>query len=425
MELELVTIGNELLLGFTLNTNAAELARALAEAGVRVARHTTVGDDPAAIEAAVRQGLQRSGFVITSGGLGPTRDDVTKRSVAEIFDARLELDRGYLKELERRFKGFGIGRMPESNRSQAEVPRGATVLRNPWGTAPGLWLEGPLGGVIMLPGVPRELRGLLEAEVVPRLQTRAGERSGRVTRSRVLRTTGRSESALADTLEGVADRIAPLTLAFLPSPEGVDLRLTAWQMGQQEAIAALAAGVDTILPSLGACYYGEGDIDLAALVIDLLARKGPRLAVAESCTGGMIGQRITAIPGASAVFVGGVVAYSNAVKASALGVPEALVEEHGAVSEAVARAMATGVAERLGAEASIAVTGVAGPEGGTPQKPVGSVWLAARLNGREKVRGRVFPGSRGDVRLRAAQAGLDLLRRLLVERNGPESGEQP
>jgi nicotinamide-nucleotide amidase len=422
MELEVVTIGNELLLGFTLDSNAADLSMALTEAGVRVARHTTVGDDSAAIDAAVRQGLKRSGFVITSGGLGPTRDDITKRAVAQIFDAPLELDRGYLKKLERRFEALGIGPMPLSNRSQAEFPRGATVLKNSWGTAPGLWLKGALGEVIMLPGVPHELRGIVQSEVVPRLKSRAGAQSQRVTQSRVVRTTGVSESALADTLEGAGDRIAPVTLAFLPSLEGVDLRLTAWQMDRHEAPKALATAVDAIRPLLGGCYYGQGDTDLAAVIIELLGRDSRRLAVAESCTGGMMGQRITAVPGSSAVFIGGIVAYSNDVKTSALRVPEGLLEEHGAVSEQVARAMAAGVADRLGAEASIAVTGVAGPAGGSPEKPVGTVWLAARVGGKDRAFGRVFPGSRGDVRMRAAQAGLNLLRRLLTGPNDSGSG---
>ena len=415
MELEVVTIGNELLLGFTLDTNAAELSAALNAVGARVIRTTTVSDEGAAIRAAVLDGLDRTGFVVTTGGLGPTRDDITKKVIADIFDAPLELDTAYIEELRERFERLGRGPMAETNRTQAEVPRGATALKNPWGTAPGLWLEGPPGVVVMLPGVPREMRGLLETELVPRLanRLRAGAGGETVTRSRVLRTTGIPESSLAEGLAAVDEQIAPLTLAYLPTLEGVDLRLTAWQVPDSQAESLLERAVSLVRPLLGAQYYGDGEVDLAAVLLEDLSRAGRRLAVAESCTGGLVGQRITAIPGSSAVFVGGVVAYSDRVKERLLGVPAAVIDEHGAVSAPVARLMAKGVTKLLGATAAVAVTGIAGPEGGTPEKPVGTVVVAAMVDESERVVKLTLPGERDAVRRRSAQAALDILRHLM------------
>lgn len=416
MELELLTIGTELLLGFTLDTNAAELATALSAAGVRVTRGTTVSDDEASIRTAVLGGLERTGFVITTGGLGPTRDDITKQVVADLFHAPLELDNAYLEELRQRFERFGRGPMSEKNRSQAEIPRGATKLVNRWGTAPGLWLEGEPGIVVMLPGVPREMRGLLADEVLPRIRKRVADQTGKqalVTRSRVLRTTGISESSLADVLDGVEEAIAPLTLAFLPTVAGVDLRLTAWEMDGGASETRLGRAVDLLLPRLGSRYYASDDGDLAAVLLEALGGAGHRLAVAESCTGGLVGGRLTAVPGSSAVFIGGVVAYDDRVKEDILGVPKAILEAHGAVSEAVATAMADGVAMRFGTAAAVAVTGIAGPGGGTEEKPVGTVCIAGRVGDAQRVVRRVIPGDREGIRQRSAQAALDLLRGLV------------
>lgn len=416
MDLELITIGTELLLGFTLDSNAATLGRALAAIGVRVVRRTTVGDDGPAIAAAVAEALERTKFVITTGGLGPTRDDATKRAVAALFEAPLILDEPYLEQLRQRFERLGRGPMPESNRTQAEVPRGAIVLPNRFGTAPGLWLEGRLGTVVLLPGPPKEMTGLLEQEVVPRLLRRMAASAGpaRATLSRTLRTTGIAESALADRLGEVEAHLSPATLAYLPSVEGVDLRLTVWGREPEEARRLLERAAGLLRPALGAHYYGEDECDLAAVVLEECERRGLSLAIAESCTGGLLGQRITAIPGASRIFAGGVIAYANQVKTTALGVPASLIAEHGAVSGPVVEAMAAGAAQRFGTQAALAVTGIAGPTGGTPEKPVGTVWLAVHLEGRTEAVLRQFPGDRDEVRRRSAQAALDLLRRRLA-----------
>lgn len=412
MDLELLTIGTELLLGFTIDTNGAEIARALAAIGVRVARRTTVGDTPDAIREAVRDALSRTGAVLTTGGLGPTRDDMSKSVVAELYGMPLEFDQLIWQELVARFAR--LGRPPAaSNRSQAEVPRGATVLANRWGTAPGLWFEGPPGLVIMLPGVPAEMRKLVEHEVVPRLGARS---RGGVIRSRVVRTTGIPESTLAERLGEIEHEVAPLTLAYLPGFDGVDLRLSAWGLAPEDADARLAAGAGLLRERAGAFAYGEGEDDLAAIVLERARAQRVRLGAAESCTGGLVGGRLTAIPGSSDVFVGGVVCYSNELKTWLLGVDPGLIAADGAVSESVACAMALGAIRGLKVDLAVAVTGIAGPGGGSEAKPVGTVWLAVADGEAVEARRIQIPGDRHNVRVRAAQGALALLDRRLRDR---------
>ena len=412
MKLEVVTIGTELLLGQILDTNAAELGRGLAAAGVEVVRHSSVADRPDAIRATVAEALERTGFVITTGGLGPTRDDITKREVAALFAKALEMDAAVLQSLEERFRRLGRP-MPAVNRTQAEVPAGATVLPNPRGTAPGLWVEDRGRVVVMLPGVPSEMRGLLAEEVLPRLAART---AGTVVRSRSVRTTGIAESALAERVGAIEEELAPLTLAYLPSTDGVELRVTAWSLREDDAERRLAAAVAQLRERAGEHGYGEDRTDLAAVVLDQLRARGSRLVVAESCTGGLLSARITAIPGASTVFIAGVVAYDNMVKSGTLDVPPELLDQYGAVSEQVVSAMAEGVQRQFAVDAALAITGIAGPSGGTAEKPVGTVWLAARYGAERRVLKRVFPGDRNEIRARSAQAALDLLRRLLADK---------
>ena len=414
MKLEVLTIGTELLLGHTVDTNAAELGRALAAAGAEIVRRTTVPDRPDAIGTSVAEALERTGFVITTGGLGPTRDDMTKTVVAGLLGKRLVLDTPLLASVEARFKRLGRP-MPAINRTQAEIPEGATILPNPRGTAPGLWVEDGRGRVVvLLPGVPREMRGLLVEEVLPRLAERQGGTRA-VVLSRTVRTTGVPESALAERIGPIESEIAPLTLAYLPSLEGVDLRVTAWRLEPREAETRLAAVVERLTAAVGAHGYGTDDADLAARVLEALRSGRHRLGVAESCTGGMLAERITNIPGASDTFIGGVVAYADVIKTAALKVPLETLEAHGAVSEETVCAMAEGAQRLFSADCTIAVTGIAGPGGGTPEKPVGTVWLAARVHTTTRAVKRVLPGDRYEIRARAAQAGLDLLRRLLGE----------
>ena len=415
MAIELLTIGTELLLGNTVDTNSAEIGRALAAAGVPVLRRTSVADDPAAIREAAQAALQRTGAVLATGGLGPTADDVTKKVIADLFGMPLTFRQEVWEALVARFAR--AGRVPpEKNREQAEVPEGGVILPNRWGTAPGLWLEGPQGLAILLPGVPAEMRGLLHHEVLPRLTPRAG---GRVVRSRTVRTTGVPESALAERLDRVEAEVAPLSLAYLPGIEGVDLRLTAWNLAPEEADRLLAESAALLTGRAREWCYGEGDDDLAAVLLAEARRASLRLATAESCTGGGIGARLTGIPGSSDVFLGGVIAYHNEAKRSLLGVPGDLFATHGAVSEPVAAAMAAGAARRFGAELTISVTGIAGPDGGTPDKPVGLVYLGFSVRGKVTVHRHQFPGTREDVRGRAVQMALFRLLQLLRAGSSP------
>ena len=407
--LELLTIGTELLLGFTLDSNGAEIARALGEQGVQVVRRTSVADRADDIADAVAGALARTGAVLTTGGLGPTRDDISKRAVARLFGVPLEFDERVWEAVVARFAK--LGRAPgESNRAQAEIPRGATVLPNRWGTAPGIWLEGPPGLVVMLPGVPYEMRNLLRHEVIPRLAARA---HGTVVRSLVVRTTGLPESTLAERLGDVETATSPLTLAYLPGEEGVDLRLTAWGLPASDADARLRAAADLLRARAGDHAYGEGDADLAAIVLEAARAQRLHIALAESCTGGLLAKRLTDTPGSSDVVVGGVVAYDNRVKTALLDVPAHLIERHGAVSDEVVRAMALGAIKRFDVDLSAAVTGIAGPSGGTAEKPVGTVWLAVASGDQVDSTRVLLPGPRDNIRSRSAQAALFLLLRRL------------
>jgi nicotinamide-nucleotide amidase len=419
MNVEVVTIGDELLLGFTVDTNAAHLARELAAAGIGVARRTTIGDEPAQIAAAVKDALDRTGAVITTGGLGPTSDDLTKPSIAALFGRAMKFDDAIWEELKARWKSYRWpGGIPESNKQQAYVPEGAVILKNRHGSAPGIWLEDERSPsprwVAMLPGVPREMRGMLADELLPRLLARAGG-TPNVIASRTLRTTGIGESALADLLGPLAKGPPGLPLAYLPSVEGTDLRLTSRDASAADAARVLDAGAATLLAVLGTYVYGEEKADLAAVVLDLLRGRGMKIAVAESCTGGMLGARLTAIPGSSDVMLGGVIAYANEVKESHLGVSADTLRVHGAVSEETARKMATGVCERFGAPVGVAITGIAGPAGGTPERPVGTVCIAVAAAGAVRSTGVQMIGDRDEVRRRSAQTALNLVRRALSE----------
>ena len=416
MNVEVVTIGDELLLGFTVDTNAAHLARELAAAGVGIARRTTCGDDPAKIAAAVREALDRTGAVITTGGLGPTSDDLTKPSIAAIFGRAMKFDDAIWDALKIRWASYKWpGGIPESNKQQAMIPEGAVILTNRHGSAPGIWLEDEKGRwVAMLPGVPREMRGMLADELLPRVVSRmTGERT--VVASLTLRTIGIGESALADLLGPLAKGPPGLPLAYLPSVEGTDLRLTTRGSSSEVAAEKLAAGASTLRAVLGPLVYGEGKTDLASVVLDLLRDRKLKIAVAESCTGGMLGARLTAIAGSSDVVLGGVIAYANEVKESKLGVSPETLRAHGAVSEATAREMAAGICANYGAHVGVAITGIAGPGGGTPEKPLGTVCIAVAAAGAVRSVKVQMIGDRDEIRRRSAQAALNLVRRSLTE----------
>lgn len=414
----IVAVGNELLYGETVDTNAAWLGRALAALGIPVVRKQTVGDVIAEIQLAVRAAMEGADLVIVCGGLGPTLDDLTKEAVAELLGLELRLDEELLSRLRERFRARGYGALPSTNRSQAEVPEGATVLRNDHGTAPGLWLDAGASTVVLLPGVPREMRGIYEGDLVAELKARFAGRLLPV-HHRLIHTTGVTESRLAELVElALPEDMGPVTLAFLPDLRGVDLRLTAKGVSEEEATAWLARIEQTLDPVLGPWRFESASGDVAEALNEVLARAGKRIAVAESCTGGLVAKRITDPPGASRVFAGGLVAYANEVKTAELGVSEEDLLREGAVSETVARAMALGVAERFGVEAGIGITGVAGPGGGTPGKPVGTVWVAVALDGDVRTKRLNLVGDRPAIRERAAQEALARLLRLVRERVG-------
>jgi len=414
VQIELLTVGDELLLGFTIDTNAAYLARALAAIGVEIVHRTTVGDDADRIAHAVEAALERTGAVITTGGLGPTSDDRTRPAIAKLFGRELVRDDAIVAQIQDRFWRLSAAKMPETNIVQAMVPVGARVLENRHGTAPALFLEDESGRwVIMLPGVPREMRGLTNDTIVPLLRERIGAAPTAVV-SRTVRTTGIGESALAERLGELARGVDGLPLAFLPGWAGADLRLTSTELPIDAASRALDAAAQKLRDAAGAFVYGEGDDDLAELVLTLCRERGLTIATAESCTGGLLGARITAIPGSSAVYRGGVVAYDNAIKTKLLAVRDASLREHGAVSEQVAREMAEGCARALATDIGIGITGIAGPGGGTADKPVGTVWIAVAGLGETRSLGRVYVGDREEIRLRATQAALDQIRRGLA-----------
>lgn len=413
--LELITIGDELLLGHTIDTNAAWLSRELGEHGIRVTRRATVGDDADSIREAVAEALDRTGGVVCTGGLGPTRDDLTRPAVAELFDRALTVNEDLLEGVRARFAAIGRVMSP-SNRTQAEVPDGALVLPNADGTAPGLLLtRGDGAFAALLPGVPREMRGIFADGLLPWLLQRWPDRPSAI-RHRVIRTTGIAESELADRLEPHLAGNEDLEVAFLPAAMGVDLRLTSWGiLTDDECAAAFDRLEDAIRGAVGGWIYGVDHEDLVDAVAARLRGRGWTLAVAESCTGGLVAKRLTDRPGSSEYMLGGVIAYADAAKTTLLGVSTELIAAHGAVSEPVASAMGLGACERLGADCGIAVTGIAGPGGGTAEKPVGTVCIAARTPERQRVLKIRFAGDREGVRERSAQAALSLLWELIGE----------
>ena len=412
---EVVAIGTELLLGETQDGNGAWLGRAFAAAGLPVRRRAVVGDDPDDIRSAVEEALERTGTVLCTGGLGPTRDDLTKPVIAELFGRRMAIDEAWLEAVRARFRERGVD-MPASNRSQAEVPEGAIVFPNARGTAPGLALEDPARGVVvLLPGVPYEMRGLVEAHALPFLVERCGDRPHPIL-SRVLRTTGISESGLAERIDDLLDAIAPLSAAFLPAEHGVDVRLTSWgTLDAGAAAAALDGACDRIAERLGPAVYGRGDQDMASVVGAALRARGLTLAIAESCTGGLLAKRLTDAAGASDFLVAGFVPYADEAKRRFLGVRSETLANHGAVSEETVRELVEGARIAVGTDCALAVTGIAGPGGGSAEKPVGTVWIAAAAGDRVEARRLHLGGDRGEIRERSTQGALALLRRILME----------
>ena len=407
-DVEVVAVGNELLLGETVDTNSAHLGRRLAEVGARVVRVTQVGDDRARLGQVLREVRERARWVVVTGGLGPTRDDLTRDAVAEVTGRTLVLDPKELAAIEAKFRRFGFDPMPESNRAQAMVPDGARTIPNAHGTAPGLIVEEEAVTFFLLPGVPHEMKAMLEQAVIPAIVAAAGE-GAPVVRSRVIHTVGVGESALAERIDDLGADPGPIEVAFLPHLGHVDVRLTASGLPADEAGARLAELSARIAERAGRWVYGFDGDNLSGAIGKALQDRGWRVAVAESCTAGELGAAITSQPGSSAWFVGGVLAYANEIKERILGVPPEVLAEHGAVSEETCRAMASGARARLGADVACAITGVAGPGGGTEEKPVGLVWCGVESPEGARVRKLDMPGGRAEIRRRAVTATLALL----------------
>lgn len=410
---EVLTIGDELLRGEIVDSNKAFLAERLLRLDVETRWFASVRDDPADMRDAYLRAAERSDVVLVSGGLGPTRDDLTIGVLAETFGRKLVLDEASLEGMRAFFSQFGRS-MAKSNEKQAWFPEGAEVLPNPIGTAPGCLLETGRAVFFCMPGVPRELHRMMDEQVMPRIAARARPPGGAVVRATLLRTFGMGESTLDDELADIARDDPSVTLGFRTAFPDNYLRPVARGATAEEAEAKLRGVCDAIRRRLGPLVYGEGEeATLERVVVEALARAGRTLAVAESCTGGLLAERITSVPGASKVFQGGVVAYANAAKEALLGVPAETLAREGAVSEAVAVAMAEGARRRFGSDFAISTTGISGPEGGTPEKPVGTVWLGFASTEGAQAQEFLFPFDRLRHRLVSTQVGLDWVRRTL------------
>ena len=412
MNIELINTGSELLLGRVLNTHQQWICRRLADLGSVVGRQVAVPDTARDIQQAVREALSRAELVIVTGGLGPTSDDITRELIAELLGKKLVLDEKILSQI----KNYFAARkriMPANNDVQAMVPEGALVLENPNGTAPGLAMKVGTGTqwLIMLPGPPRELRPMFDAWVVPLLKNEFPLAGAFVCRT--LLTGGLGESAVQEKIKSPLDAlvVAGLEVGYCARPGEVDVRLTATGAAAEKIVRDAEAVVQSIL---GASIFGYDDEIIEGIVIRLLRGKNKTLALAESCTGGGIANRITNVPGASAVFLGGVVSYANEAKEKLLGVRAETLRQHGAVSEAVAREMAEGARNRFGADFAIAVTGIAGPDGGTVEKPVGTVIIALAMESETVVERRLNAYERATFKELTAHQALEMLRLRLV-----------
>lgn len=402
MIVEVLAVGTELLIGQIVNGNAATIGRRLAEEGHDAHYQGVVGDNIGRIAEAISVALGRADAVIITGGLGPTQDDLTREGICLATGRPMEFVQDAAVHLRDRFERLGRS-MPEANLRQAERPAGAEFLPNPKGTAPGLALRDDQGWVFALPGVPEEMEALLEKEVVPRLRT-GGEG---IVKSRLIRTWGSSESTVAELLDDLYGSANP-SIAFLASSGEIKIRITAKARTEADADGMIEPIERSVRERLGARVFGMDQDTIEVIVLRLLAERGWRLAAAESATGGMIAARITSVPGSSRVFRGAVVTYATDLKTTVLDVPAEVVERDGVVSEAMARAMAMGAAERLGAEVAVSVTGSAGPD--PQERPIGTMIIGVHTPGGTQARTMRFPGDRERVRTYTTTAALQLLR---------------
>lgn len=404
---EIIIIGDEILIGQVADTNSAWLAARLNDSGLQVNRITAVADRPSDISAELGKALERVDIVLTTGGLGPTKDDLTKKVLADFFGMELALHQPTLDFIGEMLARRGVA-FNTLNRSQALLPEGCIVLPNRNGTAPGMWFERNGKVVVSMPGVPFEMKALIDEEILPRLKKHF--RLNAIVHKTAV-THGLAESLLAETIAAWEEALpAELRLAYLPSPLGVRLRLSAYEVDRTLARQEIARQFELLEQIIPQYIVGYDDASIESVVGELLLRHGETVAVAESCTGGTLASRITLRPGASEYFRGGVVAYANEVKINLLGVKKQTLEQHGAVSRETAVEMAEGIRRVTGATYGIATTGVAGPSGGSPEKPVGTVWMAVATPAGVIARKHNFGALREPTIQRASAAALNLLR---------------
>lgn len=405
----IIAIGSEMLGPLRRDTNSLWLTVRLEEAGIEIVRKSVVGDDPEAIARELSCAAADAGWVITTGGLGPTADDVTVAAVARWANRSVRRDEAFVAAMKKRWERRGIP-MPAVNEKQADFIDGARVLANPRGTAPGFWLEKDSVNVVILPGVPSEMREIFEQSVEPAMRG-----SGAATvRRRVLRIAGMAESAVEELVAPLYRKWSADPVTILASPGEVELHLVARgdAIEAESRVAAMEADFAEVLAHR---VHGRDGSELAASVGRLLKEKGRTLALAESCTGGLASALLTDVPGSSAYFLGTVVPYADAAKEELLGVLPETIRRHGAVSEEAAREMARGARERFDSDLAASITGIAGPDGGSEEKPVGTVFFAlAERGGREAAKRRLYGGDRATVRRASAMFSLEMIRRFVV-----------
>ena len=414
----ILAIGSEMLTPFRVDTNSLFITERLNTIGYDVRLKAVVADDIGELARVIEGALAWADLIVITGGLGPTEDDMTRDAVARVLGLALDVDESIVDRLRDRFARRGMT-MLEINRRQAMVPRGAAVLPNPNGTAPGLWIEKGSAALVLLPGPPREMKPMLEAVIAERL---APKSKGSGLFRRVLKITGRAESdvdAQAAPIYGKwASQTVPISTTILAVLGQIELHLTARAASKAEADAALDPAVLEMQTALGPSVYSVDGRPLEHVVGDLLREHRMTIATAESCTGGLLASRLTDVPGSSDYVDRGVVCYSNRAKTDLAGVAEALIAEHGAVSEPVALAMAEGIRSRAGTNVGVGITGIAGPGGGTPEKPVGTVAIAVAVDEETRVRTFQFLGSREMVKFQAAQSALNMTRLMVLRQPG-------
>jgi nicotinamide-nucleotide amidase len=406
MKAEIIAVGSELLTPDRMDTNSLFLTEELNKLGIEVVRKSIVGDNRDTLSAAFQEALRRVELVIASGGLGPTEDDLTRETVADLLGRKLQLNELLLHSIEGRFRALGR-EMPAVNMRQAMVPEGAEVLENPRGSAPGLWIEDAGRMIALLPGPPRELKPMFHEQVLPRL-----ERRGSSIRMfhRELRVAGMGESALEQRIKPIYTRYADVNTTILAAPGEIQIHLRLWT----EDAAHAQKTLDEIAQSFGLALtdriFSQDGSSLEEVVARILTMNSATISAAESCTGGLLAQRLTSIAGSSSYFLGGVVCYSNELKTAWADVPPEIIKTKGAVSSEVAIALADGIRRRTGSTLGVGITGIAGPGGGSEEKPVGTVHVAISHAGGVKERGVRFPGDREAIRWHAAQLALDMVR---------------